>query len=86
MPTVTTLLVPIPELYLHLLMKQLKVLVLQLTVYQTIPPFVFLCFIYKVEDQALITSDLNCDVVGNLIEMGSGQATYTIFNKDNPIG
>ena len=41
---------------------------------------------HKVEDQALITSDLNCDVVGNLIEMGSGQATYTIFNKDNPIG
>lgn len=60
MPTVTTLLVPIPELYLHL--------------------------IHKIEDQASITSDFNCDVVDNLIEMGSGQATCTTFNKDNPIG
>ena len=45
-----------------------------------------LLLFHEVKGQALTVSDLNCAAGDNLIEMGSGQATRTICNKDVPIG
>jgi len=41
---------------------------------------------HEVKDEVLTSTDLNCAVGENLIEMGSGQSTRTICFEDSPIG